>query len=454
MKKHLLTIIITLIGIALNAQVSVWDGSYEPYDTIHAGTEDDPILIENAAQLAYMSQLIYCSQDPKYYKLTTDIDIDHKPWCPIGYNGTSCPEFNGYFDGDNHTIYNPSNTLFYDTYDGYIKNITTRGSMVYLEHEYISFGLITYWAPLVENCHNYCDIIINANYRMKAGGIAAVGGSIVNCSNHGTITINADYLGYCFVGGISGQASFLEECYNTGDINIEIANCNNCKIGGVSGIIFNEFSNSYNIGNIIVNCENAYAGGIAGDITDNYHVPSHDVYMSSCYNSGIINATNISGIIAYADYENVTTYVNNCYYINTIESINDYGIPKSESEMKTQEFVDVLNDGGDVYAMDLLHANGGFPIFSRYTGIGENESMENITVYPNPANDHIQIILSDDSSLQSVEIYTIDGRLVVETFPETSYQTTIDISGLHSGMYIMKLRMADGKEFSEKIVKE
>ena len=92
MKKHLLAIIITLIGIALNAQVSVWDGSYDPYDTIHAGTEDDPILIENAAQLAYMSQLIYCSQDPKYYKLTTDIDIDHKPWCPIGNNGTSCPE--------------------------------------------------------------------------------------------------------------------------------------------------------------------------------------------------------------------------------------------------------------------------------------------------------------------------------------------------------------------------
>jgi len=35
-----------------------------------------------------------------------------------------------------------------------------------------------------------------------------------------------------------------------------------------------------------------------------------------------------------------------------------------------------------------------------------------------------------------------------------SEETTIDISGLHAGMYIMKIKMADGKEYEEKIVKE
>ena len=47
----------------------------------------------------------------------------------------------------------------------------------------------------------------------------------------------------------------------------------------------------------------------------------------------------------------------------------------------------------------------------------------------------------------------IDGRLV-ETFQETSLQTTIDISGLNAGMYIIKIRMAEGKEYTEHIVKE
>ena len=74
-------------------------------------------------------------------------------------------------------------------------------------------------------------------------------------------------------------------------------------------------------------------------------------------------------------------------------------------------------------------------------------------VHPNPTNDHITIDLPNDEDCQSIEIFSIDGRLV-ETFPETSHPTTINISALHTGMYIMKIRMADGREFSEKIVKE
>ena len=72
-------------------------------------------------------------------------------------------------------------------------------------------------------------------------------------------------------------------------------------------------------------------------------------------------------------------------------------------------------------------------------------------VYPNPAKDHIKLEFSDSSDCQSISIYSIDGRLV-ETSPETSHQTTIDISGLHAGMYIMKIRMANGKMFIEKII--
>ena len=84
--------------------------------------------------------------------------------------------------------------------------------------------------------------------------------------------------------------------------------------------------------------------------------------------------------------------------------------------------------------------------------IDDTEVSANI--HPNPATDFITIDLPNEADCQSVEIYDIDGRLVVETFPETSHPTTIDISGLNAGMYIMKIMMADGKEFSEKIVKE
>ena len=77
--------------------------------------------------------------------------------------------------------------------------------------------------------------------------------------------------------------------------------------------------------------------------------------------------------------------------------------------------------------------------------------------YPNPAGNVINLNFAEEVECQSVEIFTLDGRLV-ETFPETSLQTssqpTIDISSLNAGVYILKVKTADGKEYSERIVKE
>ena len=83
----------------------------------------------------------------------------------------------------------------------------------------------------------------------------------------------------------------------------------------------------------------------------------------------------------------------------------------------------------------------------------EENTEVSTSVHPNPATDCITIDLPNEEDCQSIEIFSIDGRLV-ETFPEMSQQTTIDISGLNAGMYIMKIKMVDGREFSEKIVKE
>ena len=91
-----------------------------------------------------------------------------------------------------------------------------------------------------------------------------------------------------------------------------------------------------------------------------------------------------------------------------------------------------------------------------YDAIGENaESVAKpYFCYPNPAKDNIYIELSPDADCQSVELYTLDGRLVVETCHGASQQTTINVENLNAGVYILKIKMADGKEFSERIVKQ
>ena len=91
-------------------------------------------------------------------------------------------------------------------------------------------------------------------------------------------------------------------------------------------------------------------------------------------------------------------------------------------------------------------------------GIGENPSNGIVlSVYPNPAGDVVSINFAQDTECQSVKIYSLDGRLM-QTFQETSLQTanqtTLDISGLTAGVYVMKLTMADGTVLTERIVKE
>ena len=73
--------------------------------------------------------------------------------------------------------------------------------------------------------------------------------------------------------------------------------------------------------------------------------------------------------------------------------------------------------------------------------------------YPNPAKDIVNINFAENSTCNAIDIYALDGRLV-ETHCRASLQTAIDISILNSGVYVMKLRMSDGKEFSERIVKQ
>lgn len=94
-------------------------------------------------------------------------------------------------------------------------------------------------------------------------------------------------------------------------------------------------------------------------------------------------------------------------------------------------------------------------IFDNYLSTDEISASENPFVcYPNPAKDLLNINFSDDNECQSVAIYSIDGRLAVETFPETSQASTITIANLTPGLYLIKVRMSDGKEFTERIVKE
>lgn len=89
-----------------------------------------------------------------------------------------------------------------------------------------------------------------------------------------------------------------------------------------------------------------------------------------------------------------------------------------------------------------------------YDNVGEIEDNKNVIgleIHPNPARDILNISFADDTDCQSVAIYSIDGRLLktqIDNFDK------INIADLTSGLYLIKVRMSDGSEFAERIVKE
>lgn len=501
MKKLVLSTIAVFLAMILNAQISVWDGTAEPW-THGNGTQEDPYLIENARQLAYLAvvtnELHYGNYDfhnmyvDTCFLLTVDLDLggnDGLEWVPVAQDGVSLQTrcFGGNFDGGGHMISNMNLKdgegrkymgLFGHVKEGSIKNITIVGNNIDVPDfglSGISAGLgniIGYGEKMVvENCKNNVGLICEYAHFEMGGSFGGLFGRMINstitdCQNYGNMEVRevVAYYGGLHFGGICGQAYDCEinNCSNNGGIFVQSASVNNpdmMSCGGVSGFMSGAITYCYNTGDIDMVIADgadgsaAATGGLVGST-----MAENGLSVTNSYSSSDMAITGdgmsvfIGGVIGYV-FDDAEASVTNSYYLNVIESINGYGIPKSENEMQSQSFVNLLNDGSNVYAMDDMYMNHGYPIFAQYYSAEENLTDNVVSVYPNPAKNIINISFSDDADCNSIEVYSLDGRLV-ETCHDTSIQTVIDLSFLNAGVYVIKLKMSDGEEFSKRIVKE
>jgi hypothetical protein len=71
--------------------------------------------------------------------------------------------------------------------------------------------------------------------------------------------------------------------------------------------------------------------------------------------------------------------------------------------------------------------------------------------YPNPAQDQLRLQYSPDVQPRQVELYDLQGRLVCS---QSQGLENLDIQGLASGQYLMKVTLEDGKSFTDKVVKK
>ncbi len=79
--------------------------------------------------------------------------------------------------------------------------------------------------------------------------------------------------------------------------------------------------------------------------------------------------------------------------------------------------------------------------------------VEDISVYPNPASDQVNIVLSNSTENVSVSLYDTMGRIVVDKVTSEENRIELNISGIASGVYYLKIFIAENSVVKKLIIK-
>ncbi len=130
----------------------------------------------------------------------------------------------------------------------------------------------------------------------------------------------------------------------------------------------------------------------------------------------------------------------------------------TESEFWTTHEVNLSDSGynsGSVFIAFVLRTYDGFKLYiddvalriEDPVGLWEN-AQPNVTIYPNPVSDQLHV---KDFAVQNARVYTIAGQLVAT--PEIENNSTIEVSDLHPGTYIIELTDLNGITVRQRFIK-
>jgi len=245
---------------------------------------------------------------------------------------------------------------------------------------------------------------------------------------------------------------------------------------------YNVFRRCYNIESIVVE-----PGNPTFDSRENCDAiieTETNRLVTACKNTIIPSSVTTIGAFAFSDNESTSftipnfitdidheAFVECCLTSITIgESVNYIGYSAFNDHMDTivcfldnPPLCDVgAFDGVDYYSCMLFvpeaswHAYYTADEWGKFVniigidiaGVDENQ-MANVSIYPNPAHNFLNINCEDMTSL---EIFSIDGKLI-KMMPVAGDEAQIDISDLESGMYIYSILSENNKFAKGKFVK-
>lgn len=122
-------------------------------------------------------------------------------------------------------------------------------------------------------------------------------------------------------------------------------------------------------------------------------------------------------------------------------------------------------DANPAIRLNVIHPLGGHgganPPYCIQQSVGieelekEDDDSENVTVFPNPASENLHIRIGQENVIQEIRLYDLLGKEQRRPFTqESALSYGLDLSGVKSGVYILRLQFKDGKVLSKKVIKQ
>ena len=271
--------------------------------------------IGNAGQLFWFANHINTVDRTASAVLTADIDLEGRPWTPIGSTGESSNNFRGTFDGQNHTIKGlyveggrAGLGFFGEVRTGTVKNFTIYGEVVAnTEVNYVGGVIGSICGLNGENDLERNGAVIQnitsfVNVTAKAHGIGMIGG-FVGYADHQSLIEKCSWYGTFDAGEYrvdSGAGGFIGKIQeNTSEVTIR-----NC---GAYGTIKTNYAGDYN------NTPTIYMGGFLSFSNTNAKTTLENCLFAGRFERGA-NLTDQAFLGAFGTLRSVNA-IKNCYYL-------------------------------------------------------------------------------------------------------------------------------------------
>ena len=226
-----------------------WDGTSiaEAFES-GTGTEDDPYVIRNAAQLAYLAQQVNSgvTYEGVYFKLMSNLNLNGNRFAMIGNSALNA--FAGTFDGNGYCISglmitsSGNNVGLFGYLTGTVKHLAVKNLSVTASgassHIYVG-GLVGYNKGVIEDCYTRGTVMATGAYITHAGGLVGYNeGTVKNSFSTANVSgTSTDFIAYA--GGLVGyhNGETVSDCFATGNVTAKGTSDAYSRNGGFAGFV-------------------------------------------------------------------------------------------------------------------------------------------------------------------------------------------------------------------------